>query len=59
MEEKKMEKEEIFNSYIEYEKKFFPILHKKKKEEKLEDKTLSFGVCLANDFLESVRNEIK
>jgi hypothetical protein len=59
MEEKKMEKEEIFNSYIEYEKKFFPKLHKKKIDKKLEDKTPSFGVCLADDFLERIRNEIK
>ena len=59
MEEKKMEKGEIFNSFIEYEKKFFPKLHKKKIDKKFEEKTLSFGVSLANDFLESVREEIK
>lgn len=59
MEEKKMGKVEVFNSYIEYEKKYFPKLHQKKIDKKLEDQTHSFGVCLANDFLESVREEIK
>jgi len=59
MEEKKMGKVEVFNSYIEYEKKYFPKLHQKKIDKKLEDQTPRFGVCLANDFLESVREEIK
>ena len=54
-----MGKVEVFNSYIEYEKKYFPKLHQKKIDKKLEDQTPSFGVCLANDFLESVREEIK
>ena len=59
MEEKKMGNVEVFNSYIEYEKKYFPKLHKKKIDKKLEDQTPNFGVCLAKDFLESVREEIK
>jgi len=59
MEETKKEKGETFNSYLEYERKYFPKLHQKKIDKKLEDQTPSFGVCLANDFLESVREEIK
>ncbi|MBY8992309.1 MAG: hypothetical protein KGD58_16305 [Candidatus Lokiarchaeota archaeon] len=59
MEEKKLEKGEIFNSFIEYEKKFFPKLHKKKIDKKIDEKNHRFGDNLAKDFLENVREEVK
>lgn len=59
MGEKKMENGEAFDSYIEYEKKYFPKLHQEKIDKKLGEQKPNFGVCLANEFLESMREEIK
>lgn len=55
---RKIRSEEVYCSMVEFERKYFPISHKKKVEEEKIKKPSTFGTGLAVELLENIRREI-